>query len=127
LSRPGGRALRERVNSETLSRPIRIKAGSELLALVESISITAEQMLGAMGDEPAPCWYCGQPQNPTEDDLAKHIEVAAASAPYSWPREAFVAKMRTALSVGDRIIWIGAGFANVRRRDGHVEAIYQRS
>jgi hypothetical protein len=54
--------------------------------------------------------------------------MAAEVAPGAgWPREVFAAKMRAALSVGDRILWIGAGFANVRRRDGRVEAIYQRS
>jgi hypothetical protein len=121
------RALRERVNSEALSRPVRIKAGSELLALVESISITAESMLNTLPDVGLCCWNCGQRPNPTEDDLAKHIEVAAASAPYSWPRDAFIAKLRAALGVGDRVVWVGAGFANIRRRDGRIEAIFQRS
>jgi hypothetical protein len=34
--------------------------------------------------------------------------------------------MRAALAVGDRMIWIGAGYVQVRRRDGRIENVYQR-
>jgi phosphoenolpyruvate carboxylase len=38
------RALRERINSERLTLTVKTESATELLALVESISITAERM-----------------------------------------------------------------------------------
>jgi hypothetical protein len=124
------RDLNKSIHSATLNRAGKERAANELIPLIDSIGTKAErleQMLQTNPEhDPKCCWYCGQPQNPTESDLEKHIELASASAPFSWPREAFIAKMRGALNVGDRIIWIGGGFAQVRRGDGRIESVFQR-
>jgi hypothetical protein len=125
------RELNENIHSESLTRVAKERAANELFPLVELIAASAERlerMVQAEGEtDPKPCWYCGQSQNPTQSDLEKHIEAAAQGAGGAgWPTDVFVARMRVALSIGDRLIWIGVGFVQVRRRDGRIESIYRQ-
>jgi len=120
--------LVEDVSRAKVDRGVKQQNKEALILLIQSLVLDAERMLAIKETEPKPpCWYCGQSQTPTESDLERHIETTAQGAGWSgWQRDEFVAKMRPALGIGDRITWIGPGSVQVRRRDGRIETVYRR-
>jgi hypothetical protein len=120
-------ALKQNFSNPKLDRVAQQKRANELLSLVESIAETAERLLGAREETERPCWFCGQAPRPTESDLENHIQTAAQGVGWSaWPKEDFIAKMRAALEVGDRIVHVSVGGAQVRRRDGRIDTVWRR-